>query len=129
MQAPNQLYAVHYSTNGKEMQSSQIFRGGSSKRNSTCSSNYLNVNEKEKLTSPRASKKMGKRNIKAQVKRFKMETKAAKTLGVVVGEHSLNKCKIPMRNNIFFIPYRSLYFLLVALLHLVSFESFLRQLY
>lgn len=86
MQAPNQLYAVHYSANGKEMQSSQIFRGGS-KRNSTCSSNYLNVNDKEKLTSPRASKKMGKRNIKAQVKRFKMETKAAKTLGVVVGKH------------------------------------------
>lgn len=31
------------------------------------------------------SKKMGKRNIKAQVKRFKMETKAAKTLGIIVG--------------------------------------------
>ncbi|XP_046384585.1 probable G-protein coupled receptor No9 [Ischnura elegans] len=29
--------------------------------------------------------RMGKRNIKAQVKRFRMETKAAKTLGVIVG--------------------------------------------
>ncbi|KAF7991191.1 hypothetical protein HCN44_002753 [Aphidius gifuensis] len=29
--------------------------------------------------------KMGKRNIKAQVKRFRMETKAAKTLGIIVG--------------------------------------------
>lgn len=28
---------------------------------------------------------MGKRNIKAQVKRFRMETKAAKTLGIIVG--------------------------------------------
>lgn len=31
------------------------------------------------------SRKMGKRNIKAQVKRFRMETKAAKTLGIIVG--------------------------------------------
>lgn len=29
--------------------------------------------------------KMGKRNVKAQVKRFRMETKAAKTLGIIVG--------------------------------------------
>jgi len=29
--------------------------------------------------------KMGKRNIKAQVKRFRMETKAAKTLAIIVG--------------------------------------------
>lgn len=28
---------------------------------------------------------MGKRNIKAQVKRFRMETKAAKTLAIIVG--------------------------------------------
>lgn len=31
------------------------------------------------------SRRMGKRNIKAQVKRFRMETKAAKTLGIIVG--------------------------------------------
>lgn len=35
--------------------------------------------------SPRASRKMGKRNIKAQVKKFRMETKAAKTLAIIVG--------------------------------------------
>lgn len=34
---------------------------------------------------PKLIPKMGKRNIKAQVKRFKMETKAAKTLGIIVG--------------------------------------------
>nr|XP_018897697.1 PREDICTED: octopamine receptor Oamb-like isoform X1 [Bemisia tabaci]XP_018897698.1 PREDICTED: octopamine receptor Oamb-like isoform X2 [Bemisia tabaci] len=34
---------------------------------------------------PRLISKMGKRNIKAQVKRFRMETKAAKTLGIIVG--------------------------------------------
>jgi len=41
------------------------------------------ANNKSKFT----SKMMGggKRNIKAQVKRFRMETKAAKTLGIIVG--------------------------------------------
>ncbi|KAG8291774.1 G-protein coupled receptor activity protein [Homalodisca vitripennis] len=39
-----------------------------------------NQNAKPKLIS-----RMGKRNIKAQVKRFRMETKAAKTLGIIVG--------------------------------------------
>lgn len=38
-----------------------------------------------KFSSPRTSRKMGKRNIKAQVKRFRMETKAAKTLAIIVG--------------------------------------------
>ncbi|XP_018327910.1 octopamine receptor Oamb [Agrilus planipennis] len=37
------------------------------------------------LRSKVMSRKMGKRNIKAQVKRFRMETKAAKTLGIIVG--------------------------------------------
>ncbi|XP_063233343.1 octopamine receptor Oamb [Bacillus rossius redtenbacheri] len=34
---------------------------------------------------PKFISKMGRRNIKAQVKRFRMETKAAKTLGIIVG--------------------------------------------
>lgn len=74
------LYAVHYSTNGKELTSSQIFHG---------KEGYLQVVKSlpniEKGLSPRTSKKMGKRNIKAQVKRFKVETKAAKTLAIIVG--------------------------------------------
>lgn len=74
------LYAVHYSSNGKELTSSEIFRG---------KEGYLQVVKSmpnlEKGLSPRTSKKMGKRNIKAQVKRFRMETKAAKTLAIIVG--------------------------------------------
>uniref|UniRef100_A0A182K9K1 G-protein coupled receptors family 1 profile domain-containing protein n=1 Tax=Anopheles christyi TaxID=43041 RepID=A0A182K9K1_9DIPT len=35
--------------------------------------------------SPNSSKKLGKRHLKVQVKRFRMETKAAKTLGIIVG--------------------------------------------
>ncbi|XP_046994314.1 probable G-protein coupled receptor No9 [Schistocerca americana] len=34
---------------------------------------------------PKLISRMGKRNIKSQVKRFRMETKAAKTLGIIVG--------------------------------------------
>lgn len=79
-QSNNVLYAVHYSTNGKELTSSQIFHG---------KEGYLQVVKSlpniEKGLSPRTSKKMGKRNIKAQVKRFKVETKAAKTLAIIVG--------------------------------------------
>ncbi|VVC36378.1 GPCR, rhodopsin-like, 7TM,G protein-coupled receptor, rhodopsin-like [Cinara cedri] len=56
-----------------EGQSSSEIRGGSG-----------TGNKSSKLF---ASKMMGggKRNIKAQVKRFRMETKAAKTLGIIVG--------------------------------------------
>lgn len=41
--------------------------------------------ESNASSKPRLISKMGKRNIKTQVKRFKMETKAAKTLGIIVG--------------------------------------------
>jgi len=34
---------------------------------------------------PPGSRSFGKRNIKSQVRRFRMETKAAKTLGIIVG--------------------------------------------
>ncbi|KAF2367173.1 G protein-coupled receptor rhodopsin-like [Trinorchestia longiramus] len=36
-------------------------------------------------TATRTASRMGRRNIKMQVKRFRMETKAAKTLGIIVG--------------------------------------------
>lgn len=91
-QQPNQLYAVHYTINGKEYQSSHVYKGSTSghhnnNNNSVHNKDFLSVSEKEKMptSSPRASKKMGKRNIKAQVKRFRIETKAAKTLAIIVG--------------------------------------------
>lgn len=83
-QAANQLYAVHYTTaNGKETQASHLYRGNSTsstRRGSNIINNNNNNNKDflsvtDKGTSPRASKKMGKRNIKAQVKKFRMETK------------------------------------------------------
>ncbi|XP_055609880.1 octopamine receptor Oamb isoform X1 [Uranotaenia lowii] len=78
------LYAVHYSSNGrKESTVSQIFRRPS--KDKSGSSQYLTVDGGRGLLSPRSSKRMGKRNIKAQVKRFRMETKAAKTLAIIVG--------------------------------------------
>lgn len=74
-QTANQLFAVHYTTNGKDTQASHLFRGNSSRRSSNNSTrDFLSVST-DKLSSPRASKKMGKRNIKAQVKKFRMETK------------------------------------------------------
>ncbi|OXA45778.1 probable G-protein coupled receptor No9 [Folsomia candida] len=45
----------------------------------------LSSSSAEDGTKPKLISRMGKRNIKAQVKRFKMETKAAKTLGIIVG--------------------------------------------
>lgn len=80
---------MHYSSNnGKEHTSSHLYRANN---NSNGNSNngkdtYLTVGDRDaKMQSPRSSKKMGKRNIKAQVKRFRMETKAAKTLAIIVG--------------------------------------------
>lgn len=35
--------------------------------------------------SPKSNRKLGKRNLKIQVKKFRMETKAAKTLAIIVG--------------------------------------------
>ncbi|XP_055616034.1 octopamine receptor Oamb isoform X1 [Toxorhynchites rutilus septentrionalis] len=77
------LYAVHYSSNGgKDHTTSHVFRRASKEQ----SGQYLTVEGRERnLLSPRSSKRMGKRNIKASVKRFRMETKAAKTLAIIVG--------------------------------------------
>lgn len=99
-------YAVHYSVNGKEaaslyrrenhlrVQRLNSRRRASSRRSSSCDS----VAERGLSPSPSScddagqngkpkmvSRRMGKRNIKAQVKRFRMETKAAKTLAIIVG--------------------------------------------
>ncbi|XP_020278898.1 octopamine receptor Oamb [Pseudomyrmex gracilis] len=70
-----------------------INRIGSSKRPSRRSSCDSHVTTDElslrEITPSNEEKprkiKLGKRNIKAQVKRFRMETKAAKTLGIIVG--------------------------------------------
>lgn len=80
-QTSNQLFAVHYTVNGKETQASHLYRGNSTSGRRGSSIININNNNKDflsvtdKITSPRASKKMGKRNIKAQVKKFRMETK------------------------------------------------------
>lgn len=102
---PQASYAVHYTTNGKELTTTQLCRSrdsnhlrvesnrlGRLSRRSSCES------ERDLSPSPTSygfeehghkpkiiSRRMGKRNIKAQVKRFRMETKAAKTLGIIVG--------------------------------------------
>lgn len=66
-----------------------------SRRSSSCDSSSVNADREmspspsapvyEDASKPKAQRKMGKRNIKAQVKKFKMETKAAKTLAIIVG--------------------------------------------
>jgi octopamine receptor len=97
-------YAVHYSVNGKDATSTSLYRRenqlrvqrlnsrrrASSRRSSSCDSverapspspSSCDDGHKPKVM----SRRMGKRNIKAQVKRFRMETKAAKTLAIIVG--------------------------------------------
>lgn len=44
-----------------------------------------NVMSRDALPNHSGRKRMGKRNIKMQVKKFRTETKAAKTLGIIVG--------------------------------------------
>ncbi|XP_017848122.1 octopamine receptor Oamb isoform X2 [Drosophila busckii] len=91
------LYAVHYNgAHGRDSTESQLYR---QQQGSSC---YLQVGKTLPELSRRQSntseagglsmharsvnnKKMGRRNIKAQVKRFRMETKAAKTLAIIVG--------------------------------------------
>lgn len=99
-EGPNPLlYAVHFtsSKNGKDTTESQLYRSTKSSNNNN---SFLKVIDRSPSTETQqspthqqdicgnrtmASKKMGKRNIKAQVKRFRMETKAAKTLAIIVG--------------------------------------------
>lgn len=87
----NMLFAVHYgSQNGRDCNETQLYRH---QHDSNC---YLQVGKNmpdmlrrtsntSEHQQTRPNKKMGKRNIKAQVKRFRMETKAAKTLAIIVG--------------------------------------------
>nr|UPT51562.1 biogenic amine receptor [Plutella xylostella] len=73
------LYAVHYERDGRELTESRL---------RVKSSHHLTPNpfyDECDDNKPRTTRRMGKRNIKAQVKRFRMETKAAKTLGIIVG--------------------------------------------
>ncbi|KAF4525277.1 hypothetical protein B566_EDAN009360 [Ephemera danica] len=93
-------YSVHYTANGENRFNHRKDNTGEN------SGALLNVNRAENKppsptsqqvsptsfegsseegNRPRFVSKMGKRNIKAQVKRFRMETKAAKTLGIIVG--------------------------------------------
>ncbi|CAH0555783.1 unnamed protein product [Brassicogethes aeneus] len=99
-------YAVHYSANGKDNTATslcrrethlRVHRFGSHRRSSSRRSSSCDSAAGDRAISPSPSscedgnppkilnRRMGKRNIKAQVKRFRMETKAAKTLGIIVG--------------------------------------------
>lgn len=106
-------YAVHYSANGKDQATTttalcrtethlrvhQHRTARRSRRSSSCDSGGGRERDRSPIPvqvnpgfggfddgKPKVmSRRMGKRNIKAQVKRFRMETKAAKTLGIIVG--------------------------------------------
>ncbi|XP_014486016.1 PREDICTED: probable G-protein coupled receptor No9 [Dinoponera quadriceps] len=96
--------SVHYSNGQTQTQLCPVSRNthlkvggvnrvGSSKRpsrRSSCESQVTGDELSLREMTPSCEEKprvmkMGKRNIKAQVKRFRMETKAAKTLGIIVG--------------------------------------------
>ncbi|KAL0860767.1 hypothetical protein ABMA27_009311 [Loxostege sticticalis] len=73
------LYAVHYERDGRELTESRL-KVRPPPHHLAPGPLYDEYDDK-----PRTTRRMGKRNIKAQVKRFRMETKAAKTLGIIVG--------------------------------------------
>ncbi|XP_073816584.1 octopamine receptor in mushroom bodies isoform X3 [Musca autumnalis] len=91
----NMLFAVHYGTqNGRDCTETQLYRhqhGGNcflqvGKSMPDMMRRSSNTSDNQQMLPARpTNKKMGKRNIKAQVKRFRMETKAAKTLAIIVG--------------------------------------------
>ncbi|KAJ2940011.1 hypothetical protein O0L34_g14042 [Tuta absoluta] len=78
------LYAVHYERDGRELTESRL----RVRPPPAPSSHHLtpgNTTLYNEFDDKPRTRRMGKRNIKAQVKRFRMETKAAKTLGIIVG--------------------------------------------
>ncbi|XP_075148595.1 octopamine receptor in mushroom bodies isoform X2 [Haematobia irritans] len=92
----NMLFAVHYgSHNGRECTETQLYRHqhagncylqvGKSMPDMMRRASNASDTSHQLMPTNRPNKKMGKRNIKAQVKRFRMETKAAKTLAIIVG--------------------------------------------
>uniref|UniRef100_A0A1I8NXN6 G-protein coupled receptors family 1 profile domain-containing protein n=1 Tax=Stomoxys calcitrans TaxID=35570 RepID=A0A1I8NXN6_STOCA len=92
----NMLFAVHYgSHNGRDCTETQLYRHqhggncylqvGKSMPDMMRRASNASDTSHQLMSGQRPNKKMGKRNIKAQVKRFRMETKAAKTLAIIVG--------------------------------------------
>ncbi|XP_058808020.1 octopamine receptor Oamb isoform X2 [Phymastichus coffea] len=93
-QTQSQLCPSSKSTHLKVGVAGSVGRAGSARRasrRSSCESQAAGdaVSLRESAPGSNEEKprvmKMGKRNIKAQVKRIRMETKAAKTLGIIVG--------------------------------------------
>lgn len=73
---------------GGEARGGSFYNGTSSGSKGAKGMLHSSSNENDCLSremSTHGRKKMGKRNIKVQVKKFRTETKAAKTLGIIVG--------------------------------------------
>lgn len=90
------LYAVHYnSVSGSETIESELFPQQSKicylqVDNERRQSNTSDITHQHAMSfmqqhQPYRSKKIGRRNFKTQVKRFRTETKATKTLAIIVG--------------------------------------------
>ncbi|XP_058444208.1 octopamine receptor Oamb [Malaya genurostris] len=75
----------------QQQQQQQQHNGGSTRQSSSSRDSRRKSVFKEapagisRDLSPNSSKKLGKKHLKVQVKRFRMETKAAKTLAIIVG--------------------------------------------
>lgn len=76
----NSAYDDESTCSRRNSTKSQIIEDGGIQKDLSPSPTFDDHPQKQKAVA-----KMGKRNIKAQVKRFRMETKAAKTLAIIVG--------------------------------------------
>lgn len=84
------LHLISFSgaSGGGEQRGGSFYNSSSSGSKAAKGMLHSNSHENDCLSremSTHARKKMGKRNIKVQVKKFRTETKAAKTLGIIVG--------------------------------------------